>query len=128
MAFPDTPDPLEVLLRNLYFAMVHYPDGHPNLDGKIASTLSVASLSYTSNDADAQMLLPTGWSWSSSPLSSGMYYCIRNSDGQWTGDVGRADPTTGEEVLFTVSAAMGRCVAAVAARILDQESQWVLIS
>src|ERR1700682_5707105 len=118
MAFPDTADPLEVLLRNLYFAMVHYPDGHPNLDDKIASTLSVASLPYSSNGADAQMLLPTGWSWSSLPLPSGMYYCIRNSDGQ----------CTGEDGLFIISTAMGRCIAAVSALILDQESQGFLIS
>lgn len=53
--------------------------GDPDADALIASTLGVSSLSYTSNDADAQTLLPAGWSWSLDDQEN--IVAVRASDG-----------------------------------------------
>lgn len=45
--------------------MIVTPDeGDSDIDAQIASVLGVSSLPYTSNDTNAQTLLPSGWSWS----------------------------------------------------------------
>lgn len=121
MAYPDFPDPTRVLVTKVGILVITFPNGNAEADADIATTLGVASLPYTSNDANAQTLIPAGWTWSSAPRDSGMHYCIRDSDGKTTGDIYRCDPDTGLAGLFTppVSLALGRCIAAITARWID---------
>jgi hypothetical protein len=99
---------LVCLQVDLLLMVVRRPLGSAQADGHIASTLSVAALPYTSNDADAQTLLPAGWSWGGT-YPSGMHYAVRASDGQRTLEhPGYPSP-------------LSRCIAAVNARVLDEE-------
>ncbi len=65
MAIPgSTCTPLGQLGMYHFFVATRNPNGDEEADARIASTLGVPPLPYTSNDTDAQTLLPPGWSWS----------------------------------------------------------------
>ena len=51
------------------------------IDAQISDALEVSSLPYTSDDGDAQTLLPAGWSWSTDV--DGFIRGTRNSDGTY---------------------------------------------
>src|SRR5216684_2715795 len=94
-------------LSALYFSLAarsfKNPNGDTLADGYIASTLGVASLPYTSNDTNAQTLLPAGWSWSTT--DAGNACCVRNSDGVKTDDM------TADEDIVLLPNPMARCLA-----------------
>lgn len=109
---------LEDLFMYLIATGVGFPNGHDSADAKIASVLSVSSLPYTSNDADAQALIPTGWSWGTSDIGTPM--CVRDSDGFKS--LGDSDRSRGAEVFPGpwYSSTMTRCISAIGARLQEE--------
>ena len=106
-------------LSNLYLTMMwracKNPNGDTVADGYIAVVLGVASLPYTSNDTDAQTLLPAGWSWGTT--ATGTACCVRNSDGKKLG--GLVDGDTGNSI--PIPDPMARCLAAVKVLLMEAE-------
>jgi hypothetical protein len=81
MAIPgSTRTPLGQLGMYLFFVATRNPNGDVEADARIASTLGVPPLLYTSNDTDAQTLLPAGWSWSTD--SDGVIVCVEHRTGR----------------------------------------------
>jgi len=109
-----TAGPILILYSHLVGMTVDSPSGSPAVDAEIASVLSVPSLPYTSNDTDAQTLLPSGWSWSTSAAET--IICVRNSDSLATGDMINAD---GSSTVISLPDPLERCLAAVAAYMLE---------
>ena len=99
------------LRRHLFFISVHSPSGDTDVDALIASTLGVPPLSYTSNDADAQTLLPPGSAWSTA--ADGAIVCVRSSDGMIVGYGTIADS---DGNVISVPSPLARCYSAVEAR------------
>jgi hypothetical protein len=101
--------PDEASLRKLYGSLFRiWPDGSPVVDANLASVLGLSSLPYTSNDNDAQLLLPTGWTW------TGVSSCVRTAD----------SATLNRNIYCTLdgpqpSDALRRCITAIQARISD---------
>lgn len=99
---------LRQLHNNLLRTCGKSSGGSAALDAKLASTLGLSVLNYTSNDTDAQTLLPAGWSW------TGVSSCVRMSD----------LASLNRSVFATLGApqpsdALKRCITAMEARIVD---------
>jgi hypothetical protein len=105
----STRSPIGRLFMHLFVTTAHSPSGDPAADAAIAETLNVAPLPYTSNDIDAQTLIPPGWSWGTSPAGTPM--CIRDADGFAT--VGGVSDAQGNAI--SIPSPLARCLAAVGA-------------
>jgi hypothetical protein len=92
--------------------------GDPDVDALIASTLGAASLPYTSNDTDAQTLLPAGWSWGLDDQEN--IIAVRASDGTtcvgWPASDGQQNPVT-------ISDAMMHCWVAVNVHLVETDDR-----
>ena len=104
--------PLFILYSHMVGLIVTSPNGDTAIDAEIASVLTAPPLPYTSNDAAAQTLLPSGWSWSTT--ASGTIICVRDADSQSTGDC-----TDGEGNHVSVPTALARSLAAVEALLIE---------
>jgi hypothetical protein len=83
------------------------PNGDAAVDTLIANTLAVAALPYTSNDVNAQTLLPSGWSWISATR------CSRNVD-----SVTLSSATLRSDGGIAL-APLTRCLGALKARVIE---------
>ena len=106
-----TMSPLFLLYTNLQVSTLDAPNGDPGDDALIASTLGVASLTYTSNDANAQTLLPAGWSWTTD--ANGGIAASRNSDNFFVGGY----LTDAYDAPRPVPTPLRRCLVAVGAQL-----------
>jgi hypothetical protein len=105
--------PLYQVYVNLIGLTVASPTGHPDVDALIASTLGVSSLPYTSNDTDAQTLLPAGWSWST--MADGTIIAVRGSDSHATGGV----ILDNYDSPVPLPTPLTRCLAAISAQLVE---------
>jgi hypothetical protein len=105
-------DPILVLYMHLMSIFFTSPSGDATADAEIASVLGVPSLPYTSNNTDAQTLLPAGWSWSRT--ANGTICCVRTADSQSTGD-----HTDGDGNVVPLPNSLAHCLAAVEAYFIE---------
>jgi hypothetical protein len=89
------------------------PDGDSVVDDQIAAILGVSSLSYTSNDTDAQMLLPAGWS--RSTIADGTIIVVRGSDNTTADGV----VLDNDNNSMTIPTPLTRCLAAIKAQLIE---------
>jgi hypothetical protein len=97
---------------------IKYPGGSPFIDQRIANEWGVDLHPYTSDDSYAQDLLPTGWSWGGTYSNTGMYYAVRDSDGQRTRNMFNASGGS-----RNLPAPMSCCLAAAEARTFPAATQ-----
>jgi hypothetical protein len=94
------------------------PSGEPAADAAIASTLGVPPLPYTADDAAAQTLIPSGWSWGTT--AAGSPTCMRDADGLTTG----GDTYDGQGNIVSIPSPLARCLAALGALKLIAWEGW----
>jgi hypothetical protein len=104
--------PDEFTIRQLHRSLFRVnPDGSGSaaVDANIASTLGLSALNYTSNDSNAQLLLPAGWTW------TGVSSCVRTVD---SASLNRNIFMSGPGAV-TIPDALKRCITAMEARLAD---------